>query len=84
MKFCFVLVCVSALGLSSCRTAVGTCTCTCLISGVGTTVKKLTGSYTEGECTDAADITATGESANACGEFSDGSVTCNSSWAESN
>jgi hypothetical protein len=55
-----------------------------LISGVGTTVKKLTGSYTEGECKDAADITSSGESANACGEFSDGSVTCNSSWAESN
>jgi hypothetical protein len=55
-----------------------------LISKVGITAKKLTGRYTEDECKDAADINAKGASANACGEFSDGSVTCNSSWAEGN
>jgi len=81
MKKLFALACLIAIPLiAACGGGVGTCTCTCNIEGVGITVRELIGDYTEDECSDAADINATGESANACGEFSDGSVTCNSSW----
>lgn len=79
----FLVGTLSAIGLfsfTSCGGGVGTCTCTCVIEGAGTRVDELTGNYTEDECRDAADINATGESANACGEFSNGSVTCTSSW----
>lgn len=62
--------------------AVGTCICTCVISGAGTNVNKLTGAYTKSECESAAKLVEQGGT-NECGNFLDGSVVCSSAWTES-
>jgi hypothetical protein len=70
--------------LASCgsSSAVGTCVCSCTITGVGITSTTLTGNYTQSECNTAAVLVESGGT-NECGNFTDGSVVCSSSWTES-